>query len=210
MPTYKYVVLAPGGGSDRPIPLNYSPCVHNWKYWSYCNSLKSRCGKILFQGPVWCGDNHRAARFRGWHLQRLTHTRVCSFNNEPTCMYVYNVRVHTYIVDDPLPCHGRYLFSGICDNILRAAGFQGAARFWGNMLVTFTSRNVCFLLHIYKYYGGIQVYILVTAIHGASTPHWRPWLWFTLACALQLYHSFLSVKGLTTCTKEYHSHSTCN
>ena len=27
----------------------------------YCISLKSRCGEILFQGPVWCGDNSRAA-----------------------------------------------------------------------------------------------------------------------------------------------------
>ena len=44
----------------------------------YRISLKSCRGGILFQYSIWCGDNSRAARFRGQHLhvQRSTRTRV--------------------------------------------------------------------------------------------------------------------------------------
>ena len=56
-------------------------CIHNRI------SSKSHHSKILFQGPVWCSDNSRAARFQGRHLQRLTNMPVHSFHNKPICMH---------------------------------------------------------------------------------------------------------------------------
>ena len=42
----------------------------------------------------------------GVYIQRSrsTHTRVHSFNNEPSCICTYNARAHTFIVVDPVPC----------------------------------------------------------------------------------------------------------
>ena len=89
---------------------------HNIIMWSrfahvYCISSKSHRGKILFQGPVWCGNNSRAVF------------------TEIVCMY--NARVHTYVVIDPLP-H---------DKILRAvfigmSWLKYAVRFRGNTVIS--------------------------------------------------------------------------
>ena len=59
-------------------------------------SSKSHRGEILFQGPIWCGDNSRAARFRGQRLPRLTCMCANSFNNKPICMHVKCARAYVY------------------------------------------------------------------------------------------------------------------
>ena len=99
---------------------------------------KSRRSGILFQGSVWCGDNLRAARFRGRRLQRSTRTRVHSFNNKPICMHVkcacaygYCCRTLTMRRDFEGSIYWDEL-ADRCDDISRAAGFRGAARFRGN------------------------------------------------------------------------------
>ena len=56
---------------------NYFVCM------IYCISLKSCCGDILFRGPIWCGNNLRAA-----YLQRSTCMHVHIFNNKPICMHM--------------------------------------------------------------------------------------------------------------------------
>ena len=108
----------------------------------YRISSKSRRGGILFQGSVWCGDNSRAARFRGRRLQRSTRTRVHSFNNKPICMHVKCVCAYGNC------CRSltmrRDFEGGVywdeladrCGDISRAAGFRGAARFRGNTVYT--------------------------------------------------------------------------
>ena len=93
----------------------------------YHISSKSHRGEILFPGPVWCGDNSRAARFRGQHLQRSACTCAHSFNNKPICMHINNIvmsmHIHVEAVD-PLPC----------SEILRVA-FIGMS--WQKRAVTF-------------------------------------------------------------------------
>ena len=44
-----------------------------------------------------------AVTIRGRCLQRFTRVRVHSFNTKPSCIHV-NVRAHTEIAVDPLPC----------------------------------------------------------------------------------------------------------
>ena len=104
----------------------------------YRISSKSRRGEILFQGSVWCGDNSRAARFRGRRLQRSIHTLVYSFNNEPSCMHVKCPCAYGNFCR---PLTMRRDFEGgvywgemadRCGDISRAAGFRGAVRFRGN------------------------------------------------------------------------------
>ena len=55
---------------------------------AYRISLKSRHGEILFQRPVWWGNNSRVARFRGRRLQRSIRTRVHCSNDKLICMHV--------------------------------------------------------------------------------------------------------------------------
>ena len=101
---------------------------------TYRISSKSRHGGILFQGSIWCGDNSRVARFRGWRLQRLTRTRVHSFNNKPNCMHVKCACAYGYCCR---PLTMRRDFEGgvywdeladRCGDILRAVGFRGVAK----------------------------------------------------------------------------------
>ena len=97
---------------------------------NYRISSKSRRGEILFQGSVWCGDNSRAARFRGWHLQRST--RTCAYMPSIISLFVcmYNVRAHMYIAGDPLPCSkiSRVAFIGMSMQ-KHAARFRGRRDF---------------------------------------------------------------------------------
>ena len=99
-------------------------------------SSKSHRGEILFQGSIRCGDNSRAARFRGGrHLQRSTCTHVHSFNS---CMHVKCLCTYGNCCR---PLTMRQDFEGgvywdelaeRCGDISRAAEFQGVARFRGN------------------------------------------------------------------------------
>ena len=81
------------------------------KDYNYRISSKSRRGEILFQGSVWCGDNSRAARFRGRRLQRSIRTHVhiqsiaLAFENCVfACVCVLRVR-------DMLGAQTKYLFN---------------------------------------------------------------------------------------------------
>ena len=127
----------------------------------YRISSKSRRGEILFQSTVWCGDNSRAARFRGRRLQRSIRTRVHRSNNKPiVCMY--NARAHTY--ERCRPFTMRRDFEGgvywhelaeTCGEISRAAGFRGAARFRGNTVATVCNfLGPVPMLHSEKWSGG--------------------------------------------------------
>ena len=113
-------------------------------YKVYRISSKSRRGEILFQGSVWCGDNSRAARFRGRRLQRSIRTHVHSFNNKPSCMHVKCACAYGNCCR---PLTMRRDFEGgvywdeladRCGEISRAAGFRGAARFRGNTVAMLT------------------------------------------------------------------------
>ena len=98
----------------------------------YRISSKSRCGGILFQGSIWCGDNSRVARFRGRHLQRSTRTRLHSFNDKPSvkyaCAYGYCYQPLTMRRDFESGVYWDKL-ADRCGDISGAAGFRGAARF---------------------------------------------------------------------------------
>ena len=113
----------------------------------YRISSKSRRGEILFQGSVWCGDNSRAARFRGRRLQRSIRTHVHSFNNKPSCMHVKCPCAYGNFYR---PLTMRRDFEGgvywdemadRCGDISRAAGFRGAARFRGNTVYACTVKS---------------------------------------------------------------------
>ena len=121
----------------------------------YRISSKSRRGEILFQGSVWCGDNSRAARFRGRRLQRSIRTHVHSFNNKPSCM---RVKCPCAYGNFYRPLTMRRDFEGgvywdemadRCGDISRAAGFRGAARFRGNTVIIPNVHKVlhCMYLH---------------------------------------------------------------
>ena len=101
------------------IYVNFAICI-------YHISSKSRCSEILFQDSVWCGDNSRAARFRGWRLQRSTRTRAYTPSIISLFVSTCNARVHTYIAGDPLPYSeiSRAAFIGMSMQ-------KHAARFWG-------------------------------------------------------------------------------
>ena len=110
----------------------------------YRISSKPRHGGILFQGSVWCGDNSRAARFRGRCLQRSTCTRVHNFNNKPiytymhvkcTCAYGNSCRPLTMQRDFEGGVYCDEL-ADKCGDISRAVGFRGTARFRGNMVLS--------------------------------------------------------------------------
>ena len=116
----------------------------------YSISSKYGRGEIWFQGPVWCSDNSRAARFQGRHLKRSTHKQAHSFNNEPICMQVHVQCVCTYIFYSCQPCTKQQDFKGgvcwdelaeICSDILRVAGIQGVARFRGNTVIMMKSNR---------------------------------------------------------------------
>ena len=79
------------------ICVNFAICI-------YRISSKSRHSEILFQGSVWCGNNSRAARFRGWRLQRSTRTHAYTPSIISLFVSMCNARAHTYIAGDPLPC----------------------------------------------------------------------------------------------------------
>ena len=120
---------------------------------TYRISSKSRRGEILFQGSVWCGDNSRAARFRGRRLQRSIRTHVHSFNNKPSCMHVKCPCAYGNFCR---PLTMRRDFEGgvywdemadRCGDISRAAGFRGAARFRGNTVATTLVANLWPTIH---------------------------------------------------------------
>ena len=54
----------------------------------YHISSKSRRSEILFQGPVWCSDNSRAAKFRGRRLYVATEIDMQLHYNKPICMHI--------------------------------------------------------------------------------------------------------------------------
>ena len=66
---------------------------------------------------------------------------------------MYIAHAYTYIVVDPLPCSeiSRELdeLAEICSNISRVAGFQGAARFRGNTVLTYPQCGVVKLFQIF-------------------------------------------------------------
>ena len=109
---------------------------------NYHISLKSHYGEILFQGPVWCSNNSRVAKFRGQRLQRLTHMHIhactASFNNKPICINFMHVKCACACVNYYRSLtmwqdfkDGVY-WNKLADrygNISRVAGFQGAAIF---------------------------------------------------------------------------------
>ena len=82
------------------LPLIVTDHVHS-QHINYRTSSKSCHGEILFQGPVWCDNNSRAARFQGRCLQRLILMHVHSFDNKPF-VCTHNACVYTYIAGDPL------------------------------------------------------------------------------------------------------------
>ena len=63
----------------------------------YHISSKSRCSEILFQGPVWCSDNLRAAS---------AEINKCGVDNQHCSPFVCmnNTHAHHIIAVDPLPC----------------------------------------------------------------------------------------------------------
>ena len=99
---------------------------------------------FYFQGSIWCGDNSRAARFRGrldfeGGVYRDQH--ACAYTasiNKPICMHVKCTCAYRYCCR-PLTMQ-RDFEGGVywdkladrCGEISRAAGFRGAARFRGN------------------------------------------------------------------------------
>ena len=109
-----------------------------YQYYKHRISSKSRHSEILFQGSVWCGDNSSMARFRGWHLQRLTRTCIHSFNRymhvKRLCAYGNWCRPLTMWRDFEGGVYWDEL-ADRCSDISRAAGFRGAARFRGNTVV---------------------------------------------------------------------------
>ena len=88
----------------------------------YKISSKFYHGKILFQCPVWCGDNFGGGACRD--------RQTCNFDNQHCCPFVCMniVCARTYIVVDPLPCGKilRVTFIGMiarkCGDILRKYG----------------------------------------------------------------------------------------
>ena len=141
----------------------------------YRISSKSRRGEILFQGSVWCGDNSRAARFRGRRLQRSIRTHVYSFNNKSS--YVH-VKCPCAYGNCCRPLTMRRDFEGgvywdeladRCGEISRAAGFRGAARFRGNTVRMCTC--TCVRVHVHAASGcGLRVisgykYLTITCMH---------------------------------------------
>ena len=66
----------------------------------YRISSKSHHGEILFRGPVWCNDNSRVARFRGWldfvgGVYRDQH--ACSYTASIISLFVYACIMHVHI-----------------------------------------------------------------------------------------------------------------
>ena len=53
--------------------FNYTNISTNISGYKYRISSKSHCGEILFQGPVWCGDNSRAV---STEIDTHAHTQI--------------------------------------------------------------------------------------------------------------------------------------
>ena len=104
-------------------------------------SQKSCHNEIILQGSVWCGNNSRVVRFRGWHLQRSTRTEFHNkINYGPIWM---NICACTYMYRGQPLTMWQHFKGGIywdnlaetCSDISRAAGFWGAATFRGNTVI---------------------------------------------------------------------------
>ena len=74
----------------------------------YRISSRSHHSEILFQHPVWWGNNLWTARYWGQYLQRLTCTRVHSFNIKPTYMHL-RIRISLSTLYHAARFQGRYL-----------------------------------------------------------------------------------------------------
>ena len=107
--------------------------IYTCTLYMHCISSKSHSGEILFQGPIWCRDNLRVARFRGQRLQGSIRTRVHCFNNKPICIHLYCCRPFTMWQDFEGGVYWVEL-AEICGEISRVAGFRGVVRFRGNMV----------------------------------------------------------------------------
>ena len=138
------IITFSGSCRALPAPLFWTP-LHTYRI-----SLKSRRGEILFQGSVWCGDNSRAARFRGRRLQRSIRTHVHSFNSymhvKCPCAYGNCCRPLTMRRDFEGGVYWDEL-ADRCGDISRAAGFRGAARFRGNT-VSMVGRSTISQFHL--------------------------------------------------------------
>ena len=112
-----------------------TPSQHN-NYWWWPTVFPWNLAAVRFYFKAPFG----AATIWGRCLQRLMHTRVYSFNNKLSCMHVkYPCAYGNFC--RPLTMQ-RDFEGGVywdeladrCGDILRAAGFRGAARFRGNMV----------------------------------------------------------------------------
>ena len=103
----------------------------------YNNSLKPNCGEIIFQGPVWCGDNSGQLDIKGG-ICRGQQRCGCDNQHCSPCVHMNIACAHTHIAVDPLQCSkiSRVEFIGMiympestCGDLLWVAIIQGAVRF---------------------------------------------------------------------------------
>ena len=82
-------------------------------------------GEILFQGLVWCGDNSRAVRFRGWYIQRST--RACTYTASIKIIILLSILYHA------VKFWGQCLLGWVCRNMQRYFKGGRISR-WGEIL----------------------------------------------------------------------------
>ena len=77
------------------------------------------------------------------------HTQLASLVSLFICMY--NARVHTYVVTNPLPCGeiSRVAFiwdelAEMCGEVLRVTGFRGMAKFQEMQYIYQDIRSMCY------------------------------------------------------------------
>ena len=100
-------LIDPTTGKYR-VYAYFDVCMIFWSKSSvtiYRNSSKCRRGEILFQSPVWCGDNSRAARFEGGVYRDRY---ACTYTAPIISLLYVHVRIMRMRmrinVVDPLPC----------------------------------------------------------------------------------------------------------